>query len=165
MKAGYDYIYQAALKDGGFIGYADLMVRVDIPSNLGNWSYIPLECKLALTPRPDFVLQACTYCDLLESVQGIRPAEFQLLLGSGEIQTHPTEQYFYYYQRVRQSFLEFMSAFDADAMPIPTPGEDRHGRWQDYANTILLDRDHLSQVANITRSQIRKLRMLPQRQD
>ena len=157
MTAGYDYIYQAALKDDGFIGYADLMVRVDVPSNLGNWSYIPLECKLALTPRPDFVLQACTYCDLLASVQGIRPAEFQLLLGSGEIQTHPTEQYFYYYQRVRQSFLEFMSAFDADAMPMPTPGDDRHGRWQDYANTILLDRDHLSQVANITRSQIRKL--------
>jgi uncharacterized protein len=157
MKAGHAYIYQAAMRKDSFVGYADFLVRVATPSALGSWSYVPLECKLALNPRPDFVLQACTYCDLLESIQGIRPAEFQVLLGHGEIQIHPTEQYFYYYQQIRQSFLQFMAEFDADRILLPEPGENRHGRWQDYAEKILLDRDHLSQVANITRSQIRKL--------
>jgi uncharacterized protein len=157
MQAGHSYIYQAALQGDGFLGYADFLVRVEAPSELGSWSYVPLECKLALNPRPDFVLQACTYCDLLASLQGIRPAEFQVLLGDGDIQAYPTEQYFYYYRQIRQSFLQFMAEFDADRRPLPEPGENRHGRWQDYAEKILLDRDHLSQVANITRSQIRKL--------
>ncbi|MBD2329085.1 TM0106 family RecB-like putative nuclease [Alkalinema sp. FACHB-956] len=157
MKAGRNYIYQAALRGDGFLGYADFLIRVEEPSPLGSWSYVPLECKLALNPKPDFVLQACTYCDLLEAIQGKRPQEFRLLLGSGEIASYPTEQFFYYYKRVRQSFLQFMDGFNPDQPPIPEPGDDRHGRWQDYAEHILHDRDHLSLVANITGSQIRKL--------
>jgi len=155
MQMGHTYIYQPALKHDSFLGYADFLVRVETPSNLGHWSYVPLECKLARSPKAEFLLQTCAYCDLIEHIQGIRPPEFQLLLGDGEIQSHSTEQYFYYYQQVRKSFLEFMSAFDPDRMPLPAPGE--HGQWQSYAEQTLLDRDHLSQVANITRSQISNL--------
>jgi predicted RecB family nuclease len=155
MQMGHTYIYQPALKHDCFLGYADFLVRVETPSNLGHWSYVPLECKLARSPKAEFLLQTCAYCDLIEHIQGTRPSEFQLLLGDGKIQSHSTEQYFYYYQQVRKSFLEFMSAFDSDQMPLPTPGE--HGQWQSYAEQMLLDRDHLSQVANITRSQISKL--------
>ncbi|MGI0495294.1 TM0106 family RecB-like putative nuclease [Alkalinema pantanalense CENA528] len=157
MRSGRTYIYQAALQGNECLGYADFLVRVEVSSRFGRWSYVPLECKLALNPKPDFVLQACTYCDLLETIQGQRPQEFRLLLGSGEMASYPTEQYFYYYKRVRQSFLEFMDRFDPKQPPLPEPGDDRHGRWQEMADKILHDRDHLSQVANITRSQIRKL--------
>ncbi len=155
MKMGRTYIYQTALKNGNFLGYADFLVRVEIPSKLGSWSYVPLECKLARSPKAEFLLQTCTYCDLIENIQGIRPAEFRLLLGNGEIISLPTEQYFYYYRQVRQSFLEFMADFDSTQMPLPTTGN--HGEWQEYADRLLLDRDHLSQVANITRQQARKL--------
>jgi predicted RecB family nuclease len=155
MKMGRTYIYQTALKNGNFLGYADFLVRVEIPSRLGSWSYVPLECKLARSPKADFLLQTCAYCDLIENIQGIRPAEFRLLLGDGKIKSLPTEQYFYYYRQVRQSFLEFMADFDPTKMPLPTPGD--HGEWQEYADQLLLDRDHLSQVANITRQQTRKL--------
>ncbi|MCG9890251.1 MAG: hypothetical protein MH252_04175, partial [Thermosynechococcaceae cyanobacterium MS004] len=66
MRAGHTYIHQAALKHESFLGYADFLVRVEQPSKLGPWSYVPLECKLALSPKPDFVLQSCCYLDLLE---------------------------------------------------------------------------------------------------
>lgn len=155
MQMGHTYIYQPALKNDSFLGYADFLVRVETPSNLGHWSYVPLECKLARSPKAEFLLQTCAYCDLIEHIQGTRPSEFQLLLGDGEIQSHSTEQYFYYYHQVRKSFLEFMAAFDPDQMPLPAPGE--HGQWQNYAKQLLLERDHLSHVANITRSQISKL--------
>jgi predicted RecB family nuclease len=155
MKVGRSYIYQAPLKHDNFLGNADFLVRVEIPSQLGSWSYVPLECKLARSPKAEFLLQTCAYCDLIENIQGIRPAEFRLLLGDGEITSLPTEQYFYYYRQVRQSFLEFMADFDPAKMPLPTPGD--HGEWQGYADRLLLDRDHLSQVANITRQQTRKL--------
>jgi predicted RecB family nuclease len=59
MKAGRAYIYQAALKHESFLGYADFLVRFEQPSKLGHWGYVPLECKLALSPKPDFVLQSC----------------------------------------------------------------------------------------------------------
>jgi predicted RecB family nuclease len=155
MKLGRSYIYQAPLRHDDFLGNADFLVRVEIPSQLGSWSYVPLECKLARSPKAEFLLQTCAYCDLIENIQGVRPAEFRLLLGDGEITSLPTEQYFYYYRRVRQSFLEFMADFDPAKMPLPTPGD--HGEWQGHADQLLLDRDHLSQVANITRQQTRKL--------
>jgi predicted RecB family nuclease len=155
MKMGRTHIYQTALKNDNFLGYADFLVRVEIPSKLGSWSYVPLECKLARSPKAEFLLQTCAYCDLIESIQGIRPTEFRLLLGDGKIKSLPTEQYFYYYRQVRHSFMEFMADFDPDKMPPLTPGN--HGEWQEYADRLLLDRDHLSQVANITRQQIRKL--------
>jgi predicted RecB family nuclease len=155
MKAGRTYIYQAALKHESFLGYADFLVRVDQPSNLGRWSYVPLECKLALSPKPDFVLQSCCYLDLLEQIQGDRPQEFRLLLGDGTQQSFPSEQYIYYFYQVRQDFLCRMAAFDPDCRPLPGQGD--HGRWQAIADRHLLETDHLCQVANITQNQIRRL--------
>jgi predicted RecB family nuclease len=155
MKAGRAYIYQAALKHESFLGYADFLVRSDLPSKLGDWSYVPLECKLALNPKPDFVLQSCCYSDLLHQIQGDRPQEFRLLLGDGTQQCFPSEQYIYYFYQVRQDFLRTMADFDPDCKPFPGVGD--HGRWQTIADQHLLETDHLCQVANITQNQIRRL--------
>ena len=155
MKAGHHYIYQANLQHGDFMGYADFLVRVEQPSNLGNWSYIPLECKLALNPKPLFIIQSCCYCDLLASIQGVIPTEFYLLLGNAEVKPFRTEDYIHYYRQLQRSFLQFIAAFNAAEPPIPRGNS--HGFWQDEAERKLLELDHLSQVANITRTQIRRL--------
>jgi uncharacterized protein len=155
MQAGCRYIYQAYLQSGDFAGYSDLLVRVDSPSNLGNWSYLPLECKLAINPKPHFILQACAYCELLGTMQGTMPETFQLLLGNRTIQSYRVEDYIHFFRQRQRDFLQFMSAFDPAQPPAPQGSE--HGRWQGKAERILLERDHLSQVANITQSQIRKL--------
>lgn len=76
MKSGRRYIYQAALQHENFVGYADMLVRIEEPSNLGDWSYIPLECKLAVNPKPLFIIQSCCYCDLLNGIQGNVPKNF-----------------------------------------------------------------------------------------
>ncbi len=155
MQAGHHYIYQAALRHQDFIGYPDFLVRVDQPSQLGDWSYLPLECKLALNPKPDFVIQSACYLDLLHHTQGVLPHTFQLLLGDHTQQSFATEQYIYYYYQVRETFRSRMADFDAEQRPLP--GAGNHGRWQDIAQAHLLETDHLSQVANITQIQIRKL--------
>lgn len=155
MKSGRHYIYQASLQHENFMGYADMLVRVEEPSHLGNWSYIPVECKLAVNPKPFFIIQSCCYCDLLGRIQGILPQEFHLWLGQAEIQKFRTEDYIHYYRQLQHSFLQFMGTFSPEVMPLPKGNS--HERWQGEAERALQELDHLSQVANITRSQIRRL--------
>lgn len=65
MAEGYDFIHQASLCDGGMRGSADLLRKIEQPSALGEWSYIPIECKLASKPKTTFLVQASAYCELL----------------------------------------------------------------------------------------------------
>ena len=72
MRAGADVIYQAALADGGWRGYADFLERIPRPSPaLGDWSYEVIDTKLARRPRPEFIVQLCLYSDLLARVQSV----------------------------------------------------------------------------------------------
>ena len=79
MGAGYDYIHQASLRNDELRGSADLLQRVERPSALGAWSYIPIECKLSSHSKPIYLVQACAYCELLEPLLGHRPEHFKLL--------------------------------------------------------------------------------------
>jgi uncharacterized protein len=47
MARGAPLIYQAAFRDGNWIGYADFLRRIDGDSDLGDWSYEPIDTKLA----------------------------------------------------------------------------------------------------------------------
>ena len=46
MRSGADYIWQASMHNDEMRGSADLLERIEEPSALGDWSYIPIECKL-----------------------------------------------------------------------------------------------------------------------
>ncbi|NDD70237.1 MAG: DNA helicase, partial [Synechococcaceae bacterium WB9_4xC_028] len=65
MADGFDFIHQASMCHGGMRGSADLLRRIEQPSALGDWSYIPIECKLASKPKTTFLVQASAYCELL----------------------------------------------------------------------------------------------------
>ena len=58
MRRGVEYIHQASLRNNAMRGSADLLKRIDQPSSLGNWSYVPIECKLASKPKTTFLVQA-----------------------------------------------------------------------------------------------------------
>ena len=57
MRAGAEVIYQAALVVPPWLGYADFLERVDEASNLGAWSYEPVDTNLSRTAKPDHVIQ------------------------------------------------------------------------------------------------------------
>jgi predicted RecB family nuclease len=61
MRDGAPAIYQAAFLDLPWHGFADFLRRVDMPSNLGNFSYETVDTKLARTPSPKHVLQLGLY--------------------------------------------------------------------------------------------------------
>lgn len=156
LHEGSNVIFQAHLVNDQFGGYADFLVRVPGESKLGDYHYEVADTKLARSPKPYFIIQLCGYAELLEEIQGRRPAEFEVVLGSNERVRFETEKFFFYYQSLKQSFLEFQENFDLNSPPHPGMAKS-YGQWSEFAKEVLEASDHLSKVAKITRSQIKKL--------
>lgn len=156
MNRGVDVIVQAHLEGGEFAGFADFLVKVDGDSDLGSFHYEVWDTKLSKHLKPTYVIQLCCYAEMLETIQGIRPKKITVALGNGENKVLRTHDYFYYYQSLKQAFLSSQSSFDLKNMPDPAVSKI-WGNWLTFAEQLLTERDHLFQVATITRSQIKKL--------
>src|SRR5690606_15404102 len=65
MRTVADVIYQGSLADNAWSGRPDFLIKVDIPSQLGNWSYEVADAKLARDTRAGTILQLCVYCQIL----------------------------------------------------------------------------------------------------
>jgi uncharacterized protein len=156
MKAGRRKLYQGCLHVVPMLGYPDFLVRVAGTSLLGEWHYEPSDAKLALAAKPAFIVQVCAYCDMLEAIQSRRPEYCSFVLGDKREARFVVDEFFFYYGRLKKSYLLFQDGFDASRPP--DPGDDRaHGRWSAVASKILESQDHLCRVARITFPQIKKL--------
>ena len=156
IQAGRSMVYQGCLRDGRFLGYPDFLRRAEGSSNLGGFHYEPWDTKLAKSAKPYFVIQLCAYADMLESIQKYRPRGFTFIFGDDTRVQFRTDHFFYYYRRLKKEFLDFQNRFDFTRMP--EPGLERsYGRWETLATELLERSDHLSRVARITRTQIKRL--------
>ena len=127
MRRGVEYIHQASLRNNAMRGSADLLKRIEKPSSLGNWSYVPIECKLASKPKTTFLVQALAYCELLTPHLGNRPEQFELYLGGGTFKEFRTKDFWAWYQQLRDRYAEFLKSFDPQAIPEDERGD--HGGW------------------------------------
>ncbi|MEB3167172.1 MAG: TM0106 family RecB-like putative nuclease [Synechococcaceae cyanobacterium] len=159
MRSGAAYIWQASLRNAEMRGSADLLERIERPSALGEWSYMPIECKLSSHPRPIYLVQACAYCELLEPILGHRPEHFRLYLGGGRFeegeQGYPTTRFWSWYEQLRQRYRDFRAAFDPAQEPEDAPGD--HGLWQPFIEQRLQQNRDLILVAGMRQSQRSKL--------
>lgn len=156
MEAGIDVIVQACLAKGQLLGFSDFLIKVPGKSRLGSFYYEVWDSKLAAHAKPAFLVQLCCYAEMLEPLQGVRPEQIAVVLGDGRVERYRTLDYEYYYRGLKAAFLDFQSRFDASDPPDPadSPG---WADWSEYAEQLLLERDHLFQVATISRGQIKKL--------
>ena len=65
MQSGVYVIFQASLEDFPWRGRADFLLRVEVPSDLGAWSYEVADTKLAVETRATTVLQLCMYSEIV----------------------------------------------------------------------------------------------------
>ena len=156
MRSGADVIAQAYLEMKNFGGLADFLVRVPGKSNLGDFHYEVWDTKLSKKMKPYFAIQLCCYAEMLEQEQGIRPAKFAIVLGSKERKRPRVQDYAAYYGSLKSAFLEYQGNWSADVEPDPAESKS-FGRWSRYAGDILSKRRHLSLVANVTRTQIKRM--------
>ena len=117
MRSGARIIYQATFFDGTFLGHADFLRRVEIPSELGSWSYEVIDTKLALSTKAYFLVQICNYSEHVGRLQGRMPERAYVVLGNGEERAYRLHDYLAYYRHLKARFLEFASGSALAAEP------------------------------------------------
>jgi uncharacterized protein len=173
MHRGAARIVQAALasSDGGWFGYADVLRRIETPSpNLGDWSYEAIDTKLAEETKGATILQLSVYSDAIREIQGSTP-EFFYVVTPAEEERYRVSDYAAYFRLMRKGLVENVANLDkrpvgpagpaglgdpADLMDLPYPEPVSHCAicdWQPACDKQLRDDDHLSFVANCSRSQ------------
>jgi uncharacterized protein len=156
MKEGCDIIFQGCLEKAPFKGYSDFLIKVSGESKLGDYHYEVWDTKLSKTVKPYFVIQLCCYEEMLQDIQGRRSDGIVVVLGNGVHERLRTDDYYFYYLSVKDAFILLHEQFDSNERPNPADSKS-WGQWESYAKQLLLDADHLSQVATMSRSQIKKL--------
>jgi uncharacterized protein len=155
MRDGADVVYQAALFDGRWLGYADFLLRVDVPSQLGDWSYEVADTKLARSVRVSALIQMGVYSAMVTDLQGVQPRQMHVMLGDGRTVSYGVDDSAAYCRAARRH-LEEAIASAADAYPEPCE-HCAICRWADRCERQRRDDDHLSLVPFIRRDQIGKL--------
>ena len=159
MRGGADVIVQGALAHGRWCGRADILRRVESPSQLGKWSYEVYDTKLSRETKGATILQLSLYSDLVAQIQGERPEQMYAVVPWTEFQAEPyrTDDYAAYYRLVRRSLEQALDEeTPADTYPDPKSHCDIC-RWQNPCEQRRRNDDHLCLVAGISNSQIREL--------
>jgi uncharacterized protein len=157
MCVGAEVIYQAALVEPPWLGYADFLERAEEASKLGSWSYDAVDTKLPRTAKPEHIIQLTTYSKLIGNEQGRMPQRMHIQLGNGERVSLRVSD-FVHYHSIAECGLE-MFAKRPPALSAGEPcGHCRICRWKGRCEADWDAADHLTLVANITRHQIKRLR-------
>jgi len=122
MKAGKQVIVQAALRALPFTGRADILRRINTPSDLGPWSYEVIDTKLARETKGGTVLQLCLYSDLVGQIQGRMPEYAYVVapLTGFTPESFRLSDYAAYYRNVRERFAASVQG-NHTTYPEPTP--------------------------------------------
>ncbi|MCW3038299.1 MAG: putative RecB family nuclease [Solirubrobacterales bacterium] len=108
LHDGADVVYQAALFDEPWFGYADFLVRVDgVQSRFGDYAYEVRDTKLARKPSANALVQMAHYGSMLERLQDCPPPRLVVWLGTGEEFTWAYEDAVPYLEELRSRFLAF----------------------------------------------------------
>jgi uncharacterized protein len=157
MRAGADVVYQGALADGDWRGFADFLERVPVPCPaFGDYSYEVIDTKLARHAKPGYLVQLCLYSDLLSSIQGRLSQRMHVMLGSGERKTFRVDEFFAFYRRLRRRYEVRLADDFGGTYPEPVP-HCALCRWSGHCAARWQADDHLSLIAGLGRAQTVRL--------
>ena len=164
MRAGADVIVQATLESGRWMGVADILRRIPVQSELGDWSYEVIDTKLAQETRAASVLQISLYSHLLAEAQDKTPERMYIVAPNrleGEHfreERYRVDDYAAYYRLVRRLFEEAVDAGPDSAKTYPEPVEHCDiCRWRLECSIRRRDDDHLSLVADLGGRRMREV--------
>ncbi|MFX0537210.1 TM0106 family RecB-like putative nuclease [Ornithinimicrobium sp. Y1847] len=147
MRAGADVIYQATLFDGGWLGYADFLLRADRPSALGPWSYDIADTKLARHLSVAALLQMSGYAARLAELQGAPVMRLTVVGGDGTEHQFKPSDVDSYAARLRVDLRDFLDS-EQPTEPVPTAA-CATCRWSEHCTAVWEEKDDLSGVAGL----------------
>lgn len=156
MQQGVDYIYQARLTNGRWQGWADFLVQVNQPSNLGNWSYEVIDTKLATHTRAGTILQIALYSEIIGEIQGVLPENMRVRTPEGEI-TYRVNDYISYLRLIKKT-LDAAVITPIETYPEPC-GHCDICNWWESCNAVRRNDDHLGFIAGMGTSQIKEVKL------
>jgi uncharacterized protein len=155
MREGAQTIVQAPLGNNDFSGIADVLLRVEVYSALGAWSYEPVDTKLARETRAGTILQLCTYCEMLASMQGAEPSYFHVVTPVKE-EAYRTADFAAYFRLIRSRLRSAVTEVPAPrTYPEPVPHCNVCIYWKHCDDHRRRD-DHPSLIADIRSAHIRE---------
>jgi predicted RecB family nuclease len=160
MRGGADIVFQASLSNELWSGRADFLQRVDIPSNLGLWSYEAVDTKLARDTSAGTILQLCVYSYLLTNIQGLQPEFMRVVIpGNGFTPiSYRVNDYCAYMRLLERRFATFVRA-PSETYPELVSHCEFCAWWEQCEKRRRTD-DQLCYIAGIKSSQIKSLRLL-----
>lgn len=159
MRRGAQIIAQGAFSYQGWVGRADILRRIEVPSLLGAWSYEAIDTKLGRETKAGAVLQLCLYSDLIKEVQGLAPEHMFVVVpwSDFEPQQYRFADYAAYFRRVKRELLNSLSeGRRLETYPDPNEHCETCG-WRPVCERRRRDDDHLCLVASISKLQINEL--------
>jgi uncharacterized protein len=165
MRTGAEVIYQATLFNGRWVGYADFLLRVERPSELGSWSYEVADTKLARAVKGSAILQVCVYSDLLAAMQGVAPEAIHVVTGDRVQHSLRLDDFAAYHRAAKRRFErevfgdgDLPARDPATAETYPDPVDHcKVCTWYPVCIERRRADDHLSMVAGMTHAVTKRL--------
>lgn len=156
LRQGIDVVVQGELASDGWHGYPDLLVRVEVPSALGAWSYEVHDTKLARDTQGSTILQLAVYSELLGAIQGLRPQRFCVVTPdpASPVRAFRLDDYAAYCRLMRSRLAQTIARHPHDILAETYPEPVEHCdicRWEAQCARRRRVDDHLSLVAGATR--------------
>ena len=163
MRKGFDVIVQAALTLDQWVGFADILYKVNLPSTLGDWSYEVRDTKLSRNTRAGTVLQLSLYSEIVSSIQKTE-TEFMGVVkparigdeGEFELEHFRCADFNAYYRLAKQALEKTIHGAPPNTYPEPVE-HCSICRWWKECDKKRHDDDHLSLIASIRSMHIGEL--------
>jgi len=135
-----------------------VILRVEQPSGLGEWSYEVVDCKLARETKAETILQLCLYSELVAVIQGAEPEYLHVIRPGTDFQpeSYRFASFAAYHRSVKEALREAIESGPAETYPEPVGHCDICRWWKECDKRRRAD-DHLSFVAGASRLQRKEL--------
>ncbi len=157
MRQGAPAIFQAAFLQPPWSGFADFLIRVQEPSAFGDWSYEPVDTKLARSPKASHLVQLGLYAQMIAAIQGRAPRRVHVELGDGRRESFRLVDFAKVLAAATDRFMAFVESGAGQTTPEPCAACPLCP-WRDHCGSTWEAEEHLSLVAGLARPQASKLR-------
>lgn len=159
MRSGADVIVQAALASGPWVGKADVLLKIDRPSALGDWSYEVVDTKLSRHTKAGTILQLCLYSDMLGELQGFVPEHMFVVFPWSDFQPEPwrVDDFAAYYRQIKHALERTIDSGSSEGLYPDPVAHCEICNWRTLCDERRRKDDHLSLVAGISKLQITEL--------